>query len=105
MALTDPFVLDTLASPFIDDDLFAARLGGTKQDPQAIRRYLNRPVPARPEIAWFFDSAYHLQRYPGYPPRDRRDPGLGRPIANGQSQFISICSVVAISTCCPYRPL
>jgi hypothetical protein len=71
LELSEPFVLDTFASPFIDDDLFVARLGGSKQDPQAVRRYLSLPVAARPEVSWFFDSAYHLQRYP-----DIQDAGI-----------------------------
>ncbi len=64
MQLTEPFVLETFASPFVDDDLFASRLGGNKQDAHAVRHYLRLPIPARPDLSWFFDSAYHLQKYP-----------------------------------------
>jgi O-antigen biosynthesis protein len=63
LELSESFVLETFASPFIDDDLFLARLGGGKQDPQAVRRYLSLPVAARPEVSWFFDSTYHLQKH------------------------------------------
>ena len=64
LELSESFVLDTFASPFIDDDLFAAHLGGSKQDPVAVRVYLSLPVAARPDVSWFFDRAYHLQKYP-----------------------------------------
>jgi hypothetical protein len=41
LELSESFVLDTFASPFIDDDLFAAQLGGSKQEPGSIRLYLS----------------------------------------------------------------
>jgi hypothetical protein len=56
--------LETFASPFVDDDLFTTHLGGGKQDLDAVRLYLSLPLTARPDVSWFFDRAYHLQKYP-----------------------------------------
>ena len=64
MELTEDLALETFASPFIDDDLFAAHLGAGKQDLEAVRLYLSLPVAARPDISWFFDRAYQLEKYP-----------------------------------------
>jgi O-antigen biosynthesis protein len=57
-------VLKLLDSPFVDDALFAARLGGVKQDPEAVRRFMELPLGARPDVAWYFDRAWYLLRYP-----------------------------------------
>ncbi len=57
-------VLDLFASPFVDGALFAARLGGEKHDREAVARYLALPVASRPEVAWYFDPAWYLLRWP-----------------------------------------
>ncbi len=55
--------VELLASPFVDEVLFVARVGGGKQEPEAVRRYLALPMAARPDVAWYFDRAWYLQRY------------------------------------------
>ena len=64
MELYEDLALETLACRFVDDDLFTAYLGGGKQDPEAIRLYFRLPVAARPDVSWFFDRAYQLEKYP-----------------------------------------
>ncbi len=56
--------LELFASPFVDEALVAACLGGAKQDPDTVRRYLELPIGARPDIAWYFDRAWYLLCYP-----------------------------------------
>jgi GT2 family glycosyltransferase/glycosyltransferase involved in cell wall biosynthesis len=56
--------LESFASPFVDDDLFGVHLGGSKRDSEPVRLYLSLPLAARPDVSWFFDHAYHLQKYP-----------------------------------------
>ena len=53
-----------LASPFVDDALFVARLGGGKQDPDAVHRFMDLPIAARPDVAVYFDRAWYFRRYP-----------------------------------------
>lgn len=60
-------VLKLFASPFVDNALFTARLGGGKQDPDAVRRFLELPIDARPDVAWYFDREWYLLRYPDIP--------------------------------------
>jgi glycosyltransferase involved in cell wall biosynthesis len=57
-------LLELFASEFVEDARFAAALGGSKQDLQAVQRYLSLPVAARPEIAGFFDATFYRLRYP-----------------------------------------
>nr|WP_294525610.1 glycosyltransferase [uncultured Rhodopila sp.] len=64
MDLIRQVALEALASPFVENDLFATYVGGSKQDPDAVNLYLSLPVAVRPDVSWFFDRAYHLQRYP-----------------------------------------
>lgn len=59
-----PKALELLASDFVDAGLFAAAMGGGKDDPDAVRRYLELPIPSRPDVAWYFDRAWYLLRYP-----------------------------------------
>ncbi|MEO8715352.1 MAG: glycosyltransferase, partial [Acetobacteraceae bacterium] len=37
---------------------------GAKDDLDTIRRYLAVPIAARPDVAWYFDRAWYLLRYP-----------------------------------------
>src|SRR5262249_19838626 len=56
--------ISLLASPFVDDALFVAHLGGGKQDPDAIRRFMDLPIAARPDVAVYFDRTWYFRRYP-----------------------------------------
>ncbi len=60
---TEDVAVETFASPFVDDDLFAAHLGCGKQHHDALRLYGSLPLNARPDVSWFFDRAYHLAKY------------------------------------------
>ncbi len=64
MEYTPEQVLELFASPFVDPALFAARIGGDKQDQEAIQRYLALPIAERPDLAWYFDRAWYCLRYP-----------------------------------------
>ena len=64
MDYPDALVLETFSSPFVDETLFIEHLGGSKTDPDVVRRYLSLPIPARPTISFFFDREYYWQRYP-----------------------------------------
>ncbi len=64
MEYTPDRILELFASPFVDPALFAARIGGDKQDPEAIQRYLALPIAERPDLAWYFDRAWYCLRYP-----------------------------------------
>ena len=57
-------VLEVFASAFADETLFIERLGGSKTDPETIRRYLSLPIAARPALSVFFDREFYWQRYP-----------------------------------------
>ena len=61
---SEAFVREVFSSAFVDETLFAERLGGSKSDPEAIERYLSLPIAARPEVSVFFDREYYWQRYP-----------------------------------------
>ena len=64
MEATEDLAPETFTCPFVDDDLFAVHLGGDKQDPEALRLYHALPLASRPDVSWFFDRAYHLEKYP-----------------------------------------
>ncbi|HJS87824.1 MAG TPA: hypothetical protein VJ779_20420 [Acetobacteraceae bacterium] len=64
MEYTPERVRDLFASAFVDPALFAARVGGDKQDLEAIRRYLALPIAARPDVAWYFDRVWYCLRFP-----------------------------------------
>lgn len=64
MDYPDDLVLETFSSAFVDGDLFAERVGGSKTDPDAVRRYLTLPIRSRPEISVFFDREFYWQSYP-----------------------------------------
>ena len=57
-------VHETFSSAFVDEAVFVERLGGSKSDPNAIRRYLSLPLAARPELTPFFDRTFYWWRYP-----------------------------------------
>lgn len=67
----DSLVLEVFSSPFVDENLFQERLGGSKSDPEFIRRYLALPVVSRPEVSFFFDREYYWKRY-----RDISEAGI-----------------------------
>jgi O-antigen biosynthesis protein len=56
--------LEALQSPLVDDELFSRGLGGSRSDIEAVRLYLRLPVAARPELSWYFDRDFYLERYP-----------------------------------------
>ncbi|MGH7211551.1 MAG: hypothetical protein ACREF1_08830, partial [Acetobacteraceae bacterium] len=56
--------LELFASEFVDPVLFTDAMGGAKDDPDSVARYLALPVAARPDVAWYFDRAWCLLRYP-----------------------------------------
>jgi GT2 family glycosyltransferase len=56
--------MDVFSSPFVEEGLFVEHVGGSKSDPDAVRRYLSLPIAARPDISFFFDREYYWQRYP-----------------------------------------
>ncbi len=64
MDYPEDLVLVTFSSGFVDGALFAERVGGSKSDPDAVRRYLALPIRSRPEISVFFDREFYWQRYP-----------------------------------------
>jgi len=64
MDYPEDLVLDTFSSAFVDEALFIERVGGTKSDPDSVRRYLALPIRSRPEISVFFDRDFYWQRYP-----------------------------------------
>ena len=65
MDYPEPVVSELFRSAFVDERLFVERLGGSKSDPEAVKRYLSLPIAARPEISFFFDRMYYWDRYPG----------------------------------------
>ncbi len=64
MDYPDTLVIDVFSSPFVDENLFVEHLGGSKGDPDIVRRYLSLPIPSRPDISFFFDREYYWRRYP-----------------------------------------
>ncbi len=52
-----------IVSPFIDRNLWQAKLGGDYQDIEAARRYLGLPVQSRPDVSPLFDRAHYLEQY------------------------------------------
>ncbi|MBV9756312.1 MAG: glycosyltransferase, partial [Alphaproteobacteria bacterium] len=87
MEYTPEQVLDLFASPFVDPALFAARVGGDKQDLEAVRRYLALPIEARPDVGWYFDRAWYCLRFPdiGQGDFDPLTHFLGWGVAEGRS--------------------
>lgn len=64
MDYPDTLVIEVFSSPFVDENLFVQHLGGSKSDPEIVARYLSLPIPARPNVSFFFDREYYWQRYP-----------------------------------------
>jgi len=60
---SESLVLEVFSSPFVEENLFLERLGGSKTDPETVRRYLALPLAARPEVSFFFDREYYWRRY------------------------------------------
>ena len=61
---SESVVMEAFSSAFVDEVLFAERVGGSKADPAAILRYLSLPLAERPEVSLFFDPAFYRRRYP-----------------------------------------
>lgn len=61
---SESVVREAFLSAFVDEVLFAERVGGSKTDPVAILRYLSLPLAQRPELSLFFESAFYRRRYP-----------------------------------------
>jgi GT2 family glycosyltransferase/glycosyltransferase involved in cell wall biosynthesis len=64
MEYSAELALEALQSPIVNDELFLRALGGRKDDIEAIRLYLRLPIAARPEVSWFFDRDFYLEKYP-----------------------------------------
>jgi GT2 family glycosyltransferase len=60
----EALVREVFSSPFVDENLFIQWLGGTKSDPDVIRRYLSLPLAFRPEVSLFFDREFYWHNYP-----------------------------------------
>jgi GT2 family glycosyltransferase len=60
----EALVLEVFSSDFVDENRFLKHLGGGKNDPDAVTRYLSLPIASRPDISFFFDREYYWQRYP-----------------------------------------
>jgi FkbM family methyltransferase len=61
---TAEFALKFFDSGFVDDTILLEKLGGSKHDINTVRRYLNLPIAARPDLSWFFDRQFYLETYP-----------------------------------------
>lgn len=62
---SESFVLEVFSSAFASENLFLERLGGSKSDPDTIRRYLSLPISSRPSVSFFFDRELYWLLYPG----------------------------------------
>jgi O-antigen biosynthesis protein len=60
----EALVHEVFSSAFVDENRFIERVGGSKTDPEYIRRYLSLPLAFRPEVALFFDREFYWQIYP-----------------------------------------
>jgi hypothetical protein len=54
----EALVLEVFSSDFVDENRFLKHLGGGKNDPDAVTRYLSLPIASRPDISFFFDREY-----------------------------------------------
>jgi GT2 family glycosyltransferase len=64
----------TLCSPFVDEDLFRAALGGGRGDLSTVGRYLKMPVLRRPALSPYFDREFYAATNPDT--LEREDDGL-----------------------------
>ena len=53
-----------LSSPFVDEALIRANLGGGRRSIEAARIYLEFPSDARPNLSHLIDREYYLERHP-----------------------------------------
>lgn len=54
----------TLCSPFVSEELFRNALSGGRADLGTVARYLQIPMPERPNLSFYFDRAYYLATNP-----------------------------------------
>jgi GT2 family glycosyltransferase len=54
----------TLCSAFVSEDLFRNAFGGGRADLGNVVRYLQIPLPERPNLSFYFDRAYYLATNP-----------------------------------------
>jgi GT2 family glycosyltransferase len=54
----------TLCSPFVDEDMFRAALGGGRGDISTVARYLKMPVLRRPTLSPYFDREFYAATNP-----------------------------------------
>ena len=64
MEYSAELALEALQSSLVDDELFSRALGGNRGDIEAVRLYLRLPIAARPDLSWFFDREFYVERYP-----------------------------------------
>ncbi len=64
----------TLCSPFVDEDLFRAALGGGRGDIGTVGRYLSVPVLKRPALSPYFDRDFYAAPHPET--LERQEDGL-----------------------------
>jgi GT2 family glycosyltransferase len=53
-----------LCSAFVSEDLFRNAFGGGRADLGNVARYLQMPMPDRPNLSFYFDRAYYLATNP-----------------------------------------
>ncbi len=54
----------SLCSGFVSEELFRRAFGGGRADISLVARYLKLPVPQRPALSWYFDTAFYLAANP-----------------------------------------
>jgi GT2 family glycosyltransferase len=64
----------TLCSPFVDEDLFRAALGGGRGDIGTVGRYLKLPALRRPALSPYFDREFYAASNPEI--LERQEDGL-----------------------------
>jgi O-antigen biosynthesis protein len=58
------FAVKALQSGFVDDELCREKLGVAKDHASAAAIYLRIPIACRPDISYFFDRKFYLEKYP-----------------------------------------
>ena len=53
-----------LCTPFVSEDLFRRAFGAGRANIGTVARYLSTPVPDRPMLSFYFDTAFYLDANP-----------------------------------------